>query len=142
MPSSKTSKRALPCSLARYMAASASRMRSSGRSHGSPASATPTEVERNTSLPARTNGSAKTSTMRPAIASASGPSATSSQSTVNSSPPWRATLPAELAPPQADNRGGGAQRLAQPPRDVHEQRDAGVVAERGFDQLEAVAVQE
>ena len=88
---SNTACRAMPSALARYMATSASRIRSSGWVSRS-ASAMPIEVDTVSSRPATVIGSPSACWMRAATAVASRASAMSSSRTVNSSPPSRATV--------------------------------------------------
>ena len=92
MTSSNTAKRCRPSSLARYIAASASRMRSSGSRASSPPSAMPIEADTTCWLPPSTSGSASASSIRVATAPGTAESSMSVQRTTNSSPPNRATV--------------------------------------------------
>ena len=93
MASSNISERPRPRSLARYIAASASRSILAGAWASRP-TAMPTEAEQKTSPEATANGCSQTSAMRSAISKASSSDSTSA-STTNSSPPRRATVSEE-----------------------------------------------
>ena len=92
MALSNSSQRDRPRSLARYMAASASRMSVSGSASVSSGRAMPMLTPTNTSVSSMTNGPLTASSTRSAMAMASCWVTRSSQSTTNSSPPKRATV--------------------------------------------------
>ena len=106
MTSSNSSKRPRPCSLARYMAASASRSSVEELASRAPATATPTEPVTYTSSTPSGNECIQASPSRLAAASASASEVRSSTSTANSSPPRRAMQ--SWAPIAARSRGGTA----------------------------------
>src|SRR3954471_4145267 len=138
MAASNTACRPLPSALARYMATSASRMTSSGW-ESAVASAIPMEAPTNSSRPSSSNGAVRLCWTRSAIIVASCGSHTSSSSSVNSSPPRRATV---SVGPRAGCGVVRPQGGLQPLGDGLQQLVAGLVAERVVDHLEAVEVEE
>ena len=129
MRASNTAWRPLPSALARYIATSASRSTVSGAASAS-ASAMPIDASMNSSRSSISNGVRSVAWTRSATTDASCTSVTSSSSTVNSSPPRRATV------------SPGPDRRLEPPRDRDQQLVADLVAERVVDELEAVEVEE
>ena len=89
---SNTSYRALPRCFARYMARSASRITSSGRSYSGELIAIPMLADDATSCPEILQGCCSVLTIREATVLANPRSLTSSNRIVNSSPPSRATM--------------------------------------------------
>ena len=93
MVTSNTACLAIPMPLARYMAVSASRSRSSGRIEFTPPpSAMPIDAEVKTSCPSMSKGIDSSRCTRSATREASAAVSTPSTSTANSSPPRRATV--------------------------------------------------
>ena len=130
MASLKSSTRSLPASLAWYMAVSASRSSASGSASPGAATRQPMLTRTWRRWPATSNGSDSAPRMRPAVIVAPRLVARRAHSTVNSSPPSRATR-SLLA-------HGAAQALG----DLDQQPVAGLVAEAVVDDLEVVEVEE
>ena len=128
MSSSKSSKRPRPRSLARYIAASASRSIVAGWV-GLRATAMPIEADVNTSPDATWIAGVKTSAMRSAISKASASSTTSHEHD-------------ELVAAQARHGVRRAHRVVQARADLDEQLVARLMAERVVDRLELVDVEQ
>ncbi len=128
--SSKRAQRALPRSLARYIAASASRSSSSGLASRVPVTVTPTLAVRKRCSPSSTTGGRSESARRSQIRSACASSTTSRQQD------------RELVAAEAGHQVALAQNARQPLRDLGEQPVAGRVPERVVDDLEVVEVDE
>ena len=99
----------------------------------------PMLTETTTSRPCSSNGLETAATSRSATARASAALWTPASSTVNSSPPSRASV---HSPSNLRHRVGAAQRLLEPPRDPDQELVAGEVAQAVVDDLEAVDVEE